>query len=87
MYHIPLFENPHNAVINPSLETAVSHEMVLHTMDYVRRRTSLYYHEPFVSKAHEIARHLKDLLGRDESWLKAEHAAIEKEFLWDQGGY
>ncbi len=71
----------------PSLKESVDHEMVLSTMDYLRRRSPLYYHEPFVEKARHLSHELRDLLNEGEDWVKKDLEDIEQNFKWDQTGY
>ncbi len=71
----------------PTLREAVENEMVLSTMDYVRRRSPIYYHEPDKSMAFRLSEELRDLLGADSTWQQHDRQGIERDFSWDQDAY
>lgn len=76
-----------NGSIVDDLEFSVHHEMVLSSMDYIRRRSSLYYLQPDPQILCQIPSRLGKILGWSSEQIESDVSLVMKEFEWDQKGY
>lgn len=85
---VPLLENsvlpPTNASLKEQVAHSIQYEMALQPLDFLKRRTSLYYEKPSLEVAEEIV----NLFTKAHSWIPELREKMLKEtvaqYRWDQ---
>jgi len=66
---------------------AIHHEMALEPIDFLRRRSSLFYERTDPKIIEAVTRIFKQELQRDEAWYQAQLKSTQKIYAWDSEGF
>jgi glycerol-3-phosphate dehydrogenase len=66
---------------------SIHHEMALEPIDFIRRRSSLYYENPTIDMAQAVTEIFSRQLGWSDEVLETHLGEIKRQFAWDKENY
>ncbi len=78
---------PANQNLDTQVQYSTEHEMALTPLDFIRRRTSLYYEEPSIKIAEEVSSHFAKICQWTEEQKSKNLNEVLESYKWDKEGY